>query len=83
MRLGSTDVLGAFRAGRWEIVHVDNHATHEPYVFYADDPIRSDRYITDWAGGAAADEGPEIERWVLANAPGIPSQFSGSALMVV
>jgi hypothetical protein len=72
----ATDVLHAFRVGRWQIIHVNNHATDDPYVFYADSPSRSAGYIVAWAGAAAASEEQEVARWAMASAPGIPNQLA-------
>jgi hypothetical protein len=66
------DVLSLFRAQGWYIVYVDNHATDTPYLFYSTDPTKASRYAGAWAGGAAADEGPEIQAWEEKEMPGIP-----------
>jgi hypothetical protein len=66
------DVQSLFRAQGWYIVYVDNHATDTPYLFYSTDPIRASRYVGVWAGGAAVDEGPEIQAWEEKEMPGIP-----------
>ena len=77
VRVGPADVLRVFRFGGWQIVHVDNHATDSPYLFYAGSPARSAAYLAAWAGGARVDEGREIKSWVLSNAPGIPKKLAG------
>jgi hypothetical protein len=66
------DVLGMFRAGGWYIVHTDNHATDDPYLFYSTDPTKTSGYVGVWAGGAAADEGPSIQTWAKKEMPRIP-----------
>jgi len=70
------DVLGMFRAGGWYIVHVDNHATDDPYLFYSTDPTRASHYVGAWGGAAAADEEPEIQAWLTAEMPGIPKTLA-------
>lgn len=70
------DVLGMFRAGGWYIVHANNHATDDPYLFYSTNPTRASGYVGVWAGGAAADEGPEIQAWVTKEMPGIPRKLA-------
>ena len=76
VRVDPLDVLDVFRVGSWRVVHVNDHATDDPYLVYSESPSRSARYVTAWAGGARADEGLEINKWVLSNAPGIPSALA-------
>lgn len=70
------DVLGLFRAKGWYVVYVDNHATDTPYLFYSTDPTKASRYVGAWAGGAAADEGAEIQAWEEKEMPGIPKPLA-------
>jgi hypothetical protein len=70
------DVLGMFRAGGWYIVHVNNHATDDPYLFYSTDPTRASHYVGAWGGAAAADEGPKIQAWVTKEMSGIPKALA-------
>lgn len=70
------DVLSLFRAKGWYIVYVDNHATDTPFLFYSTDPTKASRYVGAWAGGAAADEGAEIQAWEEKEMPGIPKPLA-------
>jgi len=70
------DVLQVFRAGKWHIVYVNNHVSDEPFLFYNSAPANSSAYLVAWSGGAAMDEGPEIEKWVKEKAPGIPNNLA-------
>jgi len=77
VRVQAEDVLHVFRVKRWHIVHVINHATDEPFVFYAENPAHAPAYRTVWAGAAAFGETREMEKWARANAPGIPKKLAG------
>lgn len=70
------DILQLFRLGRWHILYVNNHVSDEPFLFYRDAPQRSPAYALAWAGAATRDEGPAIEKWVRAEAPGIPRRLA-------
>lgn len=70
------DVLQVFRLGHWHIVYVGTHVSDEPYLFYAHEPQKSSSYMTIWAGAAMSDEAPEIRRWLIKNASGIPGKLA-------
>ena len=75
LHVPSVDVLQSFRTGTWRVLYVDSHTADPAFLFYAGAPA-SDKYVTLWSGGAAADEEPAIRRWVSANAHGIPEQLA-------
>jgi hypothetical protein len=75
LETNSVDVREAYRYGEWRIVYVVTKDSDPPFLFYRGDPLQTN-YVTYWSGGARRDEGPEIERWVLENAPGIPEPLA-------
>lgn len=75
LHIASGTILQSFRYRGWSILYVDTQVSDESFLFYRADPLRS-TYLTLWAGGAMRSEGPQIRRWVLKNAPGIPSRLA-------
>ena len=70
--IAPSDILNVFRSGDWHIVHVDNHFTDEPFLFYRRSPEHSEAYSLVWAGAARQDEAPATQAWVEKWMPGIP-----------
>ena len=75
LHVPSVDVLQSFRTGTWRVLYIDSHTADPAFLFYAGAPS-SQKYVTLWSGGAAADEGPAIRRWVSVNARGIPDRLA-------
>ena len=75
MDLPRVELLRSFRYAGWSILYVSTFVTDETFLFYRRDPPRG-RSLTRWGGAARMDEGPEIRRWVRANAPGIPQRLT-------
>jgi len=69
------NVLQSFRFGTWQILYVENQMSDPPFLFYSDDPLKSD-VITTWSGAAAPFETQDIYEWVNKNAPGIPMNLA-------
>lgn len=70
------DILQVFRIGKWHVIYVNNHVSDEPFLFYNSTPQKSAAYLFAWSGAARMDEGPEIEKWVKAQAPSIPRKLA-------
>jgi len=75
LKVQSVDVLQSFRYLNGYIIYVDTHVSDETFLFFAADPLKS-RYLALWAGGAAASEESEIERWVRQNARGLSQKLA-------
>ncbi|WP_199100527.1 hypothetical protein [Dyella sp. ASV21] len=71
LTLPFVDVLQSFRLKGWSIVYVDTHVSDERFLFYSADPLTG-HAVTEWGGAATRDEGDDIQRWLLKNAPSIP-----------
>jgi hypothetical protein len=69
------EIRQAFRVTDWSIVYVRPEASDAPFLFFKGNP-ETHRYVTLWAGAAQSDEQGDIEKWVLANAPGIPATLA-------
>ena len=69
------DVLRQFGTGNWSVVDVSPHDADELFLFYRAEPT-SQPYIARWSGAVRIDEEASIKKWVLTNAPNIPSQLA-------
>lgn len=75
LNIESAEILQSYRYHDWYIIYVNTHVSDEAFLFYKGDPTKS-RYLTTWGGGATRNEGPEITRWVHANASGVPGKLA-------
>jgi hypothetical protein len=69
------EYVRSFRAKDWYMIFVRPIEADDVYLFFHGDPTHT-KHITLWGGLARMDEGPEIERWVLKEAPGIPKSLA-------
>lgn len=76
LNVSSVSVSQAFSFSGWRFVFVTTPKSDPPYLFFKGDPLKS-RYITMWSGAATPQEESQIHKWVVQNAPGIPSKLAG------
>lgn len=68
-------IIESFKFDDWQILEVQTDVNDNAYLFYSKSPLLQS-YVTLWAGFATEDEGPEIRKWVDANAKGIPDSLA-------
>jgi hypothetical protein len=73
--LAKIDVLESFEFDGWRIVHIANHISDDPYLFYAADPLVA-KPLAAWGGAATIFETDEVKQWTKTNAPGIPDALA-------
>ena len=61
----------SFGSSSWRIIYTVLPNSEPTFLFYS-----GASPITEWSGGAAVFDAPEIEHWVLTNIPGIPKPLA-------
>jgi hypothetical protein len=75
LSIESVEIFDLFKYRGWYIILVETHISDEPFLIFKGDPVYN-TYTTMWSGAAANFEGPEIKKWVLNNAKGIPAKLA-------
>lgn len=75
-KLKRVDVYQSFSDTSWSIIYAGTRVSDNGYFFYSGNPLSAARPITVWSGAATLLETSDIERWVLANVPGIPARLA-------